>query len=77
MKRFLKGHAFDLCRPKSARALDAEAAYNNSVVVNDGGDKAALEVLVQEHTDRYPFGIDPQHVRNPNGHGSNDNDPPG
>lgn len=73
MSRFLRGHVFDLCRPKSAKAIEAEARYNNSVVRSDG-DPEALKEVVQEHVARYPFGIDPNHARKPD---TNDNGPPG
>jgi hypothetical protein len=73
MGRFLRGRSFDLCRPKSDKAIMAEASYNNSVMQGES-DADALAALVQEHTALYPFGIDPNHARKPNG---NDNSPPG
>lgn len=60
------GSPFDLTKPRGTVGLSAEARFNSAVV--DGRfDKRALETLVREHVERYPYGIDPSHPRKING----------
>lgn len=62
MGRRWKSGAFDLCKPRSQKSLDAEARFNQAAA-NGKEDPDALRELVEDHKQTYPQGVDPHHAR--------------